>query len=406
MIDQKELSELMEVRRQLDELQTRFSKLCDQISKRISTSQLSAALDFASQLQMPKSAAAEAISQPSPVTVAPPASAPAKQVFSPVPTQVAPVLPQRPSAPAPLPDVPAVSMAPAFAFSPPQVKPAQPAASAPAAVTPVPQSVVAPVFNFAPPQAAPVLPATPAPVAPVMPVVPVAPAVPAFNFAPPQTAPVQPVVSVPAVPVAPAPLPVAPAFNFALPKVASPQPATPAAAEPLPVVPLVPVPPEASDMAAIPTVEPVIPVIPTVVPVTPVIPTVVPVTPLSEVAAIPSVQPVTARTSGPKSLKDAIVEILSGTDKPLSFEKIYERLEASGFPLPAEKPKLMVRQVLFNRAVFTVTTTGMFILANPAVAQQVVPVQQAAQGQDQSTERKPNPGQLFKHRIDALLGGQ
>jgi len=55
----------------------------------------------------------------------------------------------------------------------------------------------------------------------------------------------------------------------------------------------------------------------------------------------------------PGSLRDAITTVLKAADKPLNFDEIFAALEAGGHKLPEQKPKLMVRKTLFNKAAFT-----------------------------------------------------
>lgn len=59
-------------------------------------------------------------------------------------------------------------------------------------------------------------------------------------------------------------------------------------------------------------------------------------------------------------LKERIITILLSAGKPLSFEKVYELLEADGHPMPSDKPKLKVRQTLYNKDHFDVEKGGLF----------------------------------------------
>ena len=63
-------------------------------------------------------------------------------------------------------------------------------------------------------------------------------------------------------------------------------------------------------------------------------------------------------------LSEAVVAVLREAGHPLSFEAIFKRLQEDGALLPAEKPMLAVRQVLYNQKLFTVER-GRFRLANP-----------------------------------------
>ena len=98
------------------------------------------------------------------------------------------------------------------------------------------------------------------------------------------------------------------------------------------------------------------------------------------------------------TLKDHVVEVLSKVGKPLPFEEVYKRLEEGGAPLPPEKPKLVVRQILYNKALFQVTR-GAFALVSGSGAATPAPAPQRNPVLGNTT-----PGDLFKHRVDALLG--
>ncbi|MBN1558128.1 MAG: hypothetical protein JW951_08280 [Lentisphaerae bacterium] len=55
------------------------------------------------------------------------------------------------------------------------------------------------------------------------------------------------------------------------------------------------------------------------------------------------------------TLKEEICSILRAGSGPLTFEDIYEGLESRGAPLPDEKPKLVVRKLLYDRGTFEVS---------------------------------------------------
>ncbi len=54
----------------------------------------------------------------------------------------------------------------------------------------------------------------------------------------------------------------------------------------------------------------------------------------------------------PGSLRESITAVLKAAGKPLSFDQIYAALEAGNYKLPEQKPKLVVRKTLFNKAAF------------------------------------------------------
>ena len=97
------------------------------------------------------------------------------------------------------------------------------------------------------------------------------------------------------------------------------------------------------------------------------------------------------------TLKDHIADVLAKAGKPLQFEEIYKRLEEGKSPLPKDKPKLVVRQVLYNKAAFQ-TSNGAFSLVSGA------PVASTSTAQKRNPVFKGPPGDLLKNRLDALMG--
>jgi hypothetical protein len=63
-------------------------------------------------------------------------------------------------------------------------------------------------------------------------------------------------------------------------------------------------------------------------------------------------------TAGDKSkggsLQDATVAVLKAAGTPLDFESVFKKLEEAGAPLPAEKPKLVLRRILYDKNTFDV----------------------------------------------------
>ena len=68
-------------------------------------------------------------------------------------------------------------------------------------------------------------------------------------------------------------------------------------------------------------------------------------------------------TPGPESatvgqadgmLRDAVVRILTQAGTPLDIEMIFKKLEENGAPLPADKPKLVLRRLLHTAGLFQV----------------------------------------------------
>jgi len=57
-------------------------------------------------------------------------------------------------------------------------------------------------------------------------------------------------------------------------------------------------------------------------------------------------------------MSERLVSILLQEGKPLGFEKAYEKLVASGWEMPKQKPKLVVRKALFNTEVNATSNTN------------------------------------------------
>jgi len=57
---------------------------------------------------------------------------------------------------------------------------------------------------------------------------------------------------------------------------------------------------------------------------------------------------------GKKTLKESVRDLLLKSGKPMDLDAIHRQLEANGVPLPADKPKLALRKVLYNREQFKV----------------------------------------------------
>lgn len=199
-------------------------------------------------------------------------------------------------------------------------------------------------------------------------------------------------VAAPVAPVAPAPMPVA-----------APQPvpvAPPAAVYARPVAVA------AAQPVAAPVAVPVAPVQP-VQPVAQAVPA--SQVPSGELetkrfpAAAPSpgatpLAPTLSKDPATWTLKDYIVDILAKAGKPVTFEDVYKRLEERKAPMPKDKPKLVVRQVLYNKALFEVVRGAFTLAEGPGAA-----AAQSAAPKSPVVNKTP-PADLFKHRLDAMLG--
>lgn len=60
--------------------------------------------------------------------------------------------------------------------------------------------------------------------------------------------------------------------------------------------------------------------------------------------------PAAAPAAGGMTNAEKVRAILTAAGKPLSFEEVYTALEKSEYELPATKPKLVIRKVLYNPA--------------------------------------------------------
>jgi len=80
-------------------------------------------------------------------------------------------------------------------------------------------------------------------------------------------------------------------------------------------------------------------------------------------APVPAVPAIDNKAAGSsvQHLENSIIGIMKTKNEPMSFEEIYAALEKSGISLPADKPKLVVRKLLYNPKRF-VTVKGMFTL--------------------------------------------
>lgn len=77
-------------------------------------------------------------------------------------------------------------------------------------------------------------------------------------------------------------------------------------------------------------------------------------------------QPVKVAGSVTSNVRQALVNILTDAGKPLPFNSIYAKLEASGTELPASKPMLVVRKILHDASVFEVAKGGAFQIKTDA----------------------------------------
>ena len=78
---------------------------------------------------------------------------------------------------------------------------------------------------------------------------------------------------------------------------------------------------------------------------------------------------ITIDSSITSNVRHTLVRILTESAKPLPFDKIYASLESTGTKLPSEKPKLVVRKLLYDKALFDVAPGGLFaIKADASVA--------------------------------------
>lgn len=159
----------------------------------------------------------------------------------------------------------------------------------------------------------------------------------------------------PAAPPTPAITPVpAPSAPPAPPSMRPVEPEKPAAAPAPSPAPATPPPPAVIPAAAAPE-KPAEPEKPAAAPASPTPASATPETPPASpapapAAAAPAAAPATAPKAG--KLKESIQTVIREAGKALTFDEIYAALEAGGHELPEQKPKLVVRKTLFNKAAF------------------------------------------------------
>lgn len=66
-----------------------------------------------------------------------------------------------------------------------------------------------------------------------------------------------------------------------------------------------------------------------------------------------------------KQLRASIADMLNASGKPMTFDNIYAEMESSGVSLPASKPKLVVRKVLYDAKYFE-SSGGLFSIVDGA----------------------------------------
>ena len=69
-----------------------------------------------------------------------------------------------------------------------------------------------------------------------------------------------------------------------------------------------------------------------------------------------------ARLEGSDELRETIISILFEAGVPMTFEKLYQKLQTSGVQLPEDRPKLVVRKLLYSPKLFRMLR-GTFSLA-------------------------------------------
>lgn len=81
-------------------------------------------------------------------------------------------------------------------------------------------------------------------------------------------------------------------------------------------------------------------------------------------SSIPSAPSSPSRWLEGMTLRQAVIAVLRKAGRPLTFQQVYQELQAGGAPLPAEKPMLKVRGVLYNTDTFVIRH-GAFELRQP-----------------------------------------
>ncbi len=91
--------------------------------------------------------------------------------------------------------------------------------------------------------------------------------------------------------------------------------------------------------------------------------------------------PQTVSSANYQTIREHAVSALMQAGKPLTFDGLFDKMVAGGCPMPADKPKVIVRKVLCNSPdVFSVTNKGLYTINESYVpeAPQAGPVEQAA----------------------------
>jgi len=64
-----------------------------------------------------------------------------------------------------------------------------------------------------------------------------------------------------------------------------------------------------------------------------------------------------------QTMREYAISVLTQIGKPLSFDALFDKMAGAGCPMPADKPKVVVRKVLCNSPyVFTVNNKGLYTL--------------------------------------------
>jgi hypothetical protein len=125
-------------------------------------------------------------------------------------------------------------------------------------------------------------------------------------------------------------------------------------------------------------------------------------------------EPIAVASGTLTALRSAAEAVLTQAAKPLSFNAIYTKLSELGAALPADKPMLVLRKILSDRTMFSVTSGGLYALvisAAPAESMQAAPARDPAQPPApqnnvplRSVSSQSPAGSDFTNKLNRILG--
>jgi len=112
-------------------------------------------------------------------------------------------------------------------------------------------------------------------------------------------------------------------------------------------------------------------------------------------------------SSSYQKIREYAVSALSQAGKPLTFDKLFEKISVAGCPLPSDKPKVVVRKVLCNSPdVFSVTNKGLYTIVEGYVPQAPVPAKQPVQEMPAAPVMQPAPQPVYQQPVQPVIAMQ